>query len=180
MRGREGESERVRERERDFLLHFKKPRGKIRENNTGGTTELLHSLARKLKKTQKNSEMMREATENDRGMKDRAEHILKCGTEREQPSRGWLQDEQRALILTSSAWYCKCKAAAWICHADCTAKNEINKKRWKKAAVEAPASGRGENAFKIKIPSSNSTSNAVTEILKMSFNGNYEMRSIDH
>lgn len=64
------------------------------------TTELLHWLASVilifLVLKQEPSKMMTEATEHDEGMKDRAENTLKYGTEgkREQPGRGWLQDEQ--------------------------------------------------------------------------------------
>lgn len=65
---------------------------------------------------------MTEATENDKGMKGR----VGGQKEREQPSRGWLQEEQRALILTSSACHCRCKAAAGICRTDCAVKNAIN------------------------------------------------------
>lgn len=77
------QGERVgRDGKRDiFFFTLRNPMEKIRENNTGGTTKLLHWLAsvilRFLVLRLKNGEMMTGATENDRGMKDRAEHIFK-------------------------------------------------------------------------------------------------------
>lgn len=150
---------------------------KIRENNTGGTTELLLWLARviwiflvlKLKKKKvRRSQRPQRMTE---GWKTEQNIFKKYGTERErareQPSRGWLQDEQQALILISAACYCKCKAAAWICRTDGTVKNEINKKRrWKRAAVEA-ALGRGEMLSKLKYQDHSLN---VAKILQISFN----------